>query len=98
VDAAQGADHLRAQVLWEVGPRRPLVDEMIGRDRHKQHVALLARFLEIAGVAQMQKVERAVCKHDPKTFLPALVSLAGQLFQALDLVSGWKRLLRPRAL
>ena len=44
-------------------PARPLVDEVVGRDGDDQHVAELARRLEMTHVAEMQQVERAVRLH-----------------------------------
>ena len=64
IDIFERRQHLGAQLGVEHRPAGPLVDEAVGSHGHDQHVAELAGGFEMAHVAEMEEVERAVGLHD----------------------------------
>ncbi len=81
------AASLMAQFRVEHRPSRPLVDVAVGGDGDDQHVAEPAGGLQMADMAEVQEVERAVRLDDGLAGAAALLAHGGDVGQGPDLVA-----------
>ena len=84
IDARQGGQGLRPQVLVEQRPRPRPQQIGVGRDRHHQHAAQLPGLLQMADRADVQQIERAVGMNDRAAFRPPLVQSPVERFDRLE--------------
>ena len=88
VDAAQGPDHLRPQILGKGRAMRPLVDPLIGRQSDHENVAVTLGLLKMPQMADVQQIEDAVTVHDLLAVVAQVGEDRGEIGQVLDLALG----------
>ena len=87
IDVLQRRQHFGAQFGVEDRSARTLVDEAVGGNGNDQHVAEPARRFEMAHMAEMQEIERAVRLHDGLAELAKLRRDLRYLFEGAHLVA-----------
>src|SRR5258708_20285439 len=81
IDNPQRCQHLRTQPLGEHRPARAFVDERVGGDRDHEDIAVAARRLEMADMADMEQVESAMRQNDGAALRAQIPGYLGKAVQ-----------------